>query len=148
MIQKEKRVKQDFDVFVFLDNLVEKTKKIMNGVYSDPNNSDKEINYFGKRDSWIRTEIGINLFQVSENLSAGNSIKVITGKDYEQRRSYQVAALSYLNKLRDSIKLGAFFISRISKATLIDWTESKIALEKATRGWIDSDYKRYKHLLQ
>ena len=147
MIPKEKRVKQNFDMLVFLDNLVEKTKKIMNGKYQDPNNFEKTLDYFGKRDLWIRQDIGQNLFYVSEHISAANGIKVITKEDYMQRREHQTLAMGYLNQLRDSIKLGAFFISRISMATINDWTQAKIILEKSIQGWIDSDYSRYSHLL-
>lgn len=148
MIPKEKRVKQEFDMLVFLDALVEKTKKIMNGAYSDKSNPDKIHEYFGKKDLWMRQEIGINLFQLSENISAANGIRVQNEIDYNTRRSFQEQALGSLNKLRDAIKLSAFFISRISDASINEWVQKKIVLEKSLEGWMESDYKRYKHLLK
>ena len=146
MIQKEKRVKQDFDMLVFLDDLALKTKQIMNGSYQVDENSGKKVDYFGKRDLWMRENIGRELFAVSEFISAANGMKPKTYGDYEIRRKNQQMALSHLLKLRDAIKLAAFFISRISKNSVNEWTGKKIALEKCLEGWIDSDYERY-HIL-
>lgn len=147
MILKEQRHKQDFDILVFLDTLVDKTKKIMNGRYGEENNPDKQHDYFGKKDYWMREHIGILLFQISEDITAANGIKVIVGNDYILRRGFQQSALANLNKLRDAVKLAAFYISRISSATIIEWTQTKVDLAKALQGWIDSDYKRYNSLL-
>ena len=148
MIPKEKRVKQSFDMLVLLDDLVNKTKQIMNGSYESDEKTGKKVDYFGKRDLWMRESIGRELFAVSEFISAANDLKPKTYGDYEIRRKNQQMALSHLSKLRDAVKLAAFFISRISKNSVNEWVGRKIALEKCLEGWISSDYERYHNLLR
>lgn len=145
MIVTEKRKAQEFITLNLCRNLMEYTKKIVDGKYTIKTQNEKEkiVPYISKDNHFIKIDIMKNTLYLDQAISAANLIKVNTQEEYEKRKSLQLDALIYLDKIEEAIILLITWENRIPENKYINWIQEKIKLEKALRAWIKQNSDKY-----
>lgn len=98
---------------------------------------------FPKRYRWcITSKIVDSAIDMNTLINKANSIYVKTDDDFNQRREYQVAAMSETYGLLTMMDV-AYYTFGMDSKRIDHWTGLVIEVQKLLRKWRDSDFDRY-----